>query len=29
VIHPNPHNIGYLKAKSERLGHTLSDREDA
>jgi 3,4-dihydroxy 2-butanone 4-phosphate synthase/GTP cyclohydrolase II len=29
VIHPDPHNIGYLKAKSERLGHTLSDREDA
>ena len=29
VIHPNPHNIGYLTAKSERLGHTFSDREDA
>ncbi|MBM3656141.1 MAG: 3,4-dihydroxy-2-butanone-4-phosphate synthase [Actinobacteria bacterium] len=30
VVAPNPHNVAYLKAKSERLGHVLSEnRRDA
>ncbi len=30
VVSPNPHNLAYLKAKSERLGHVLAEnRKDA
>jgi 3,4-dihydroxy 2-butanone 4-phosphate synthase/GTP cyclohydrolase II len=30
VVSPNPHNLAYLKAKSERLGHVLDQkRKDA
>jgi 3,4-dihydroxy 2-butanone 4-phosphate synthase/GTP cyclohydrolase II len=30
VITPNPHNLDYLKAKSQRLGHSISiNRKDA
>jgi len=30
VVSPNPHNLSYLKAKSERLGHVLAEkRKDA
>jgi GTP cyclohydrolase II len=29
-VTPNPHNLAYLKAKSERLGHVLNEkRKDA
>jgi GTP cyclohydrolase II len=26
VVSPNPHNLAYLKAKSERLGHVLAEK---
>jgi 3,4-dihydroxy 2-butanone 4-phosphate synthase/GTP cyclohydrolase II len=30
VVSPNPHNLAYLKAKSERLGHVMDEnRKDA
>lgn len=30
VVTPNPHNLDYLKAKSQRLGHSISiNRKDA